>query len=331
MTYALGLLQEGVSAIITDNRVSTRFESDDIALKSGFLFDGCVYGASGNADAIKSFVGICRRYLGGLSGPEDCWTEFLQVAKFHAFGSSGPFQILLSSRHDGEPKLFILDSRCEDIGNARDGDALGSGAEFLNDTFTRIHNRAGPSVARRANEIHGLPLTDYPYLYTLLLMERVKGTEVSQLHRVGVGGVFSFVYQTSEGEWFQRPALYIIHSCRHKHLWVYRVAFEGNALVIHDGDLPRPRILVNASDNHEVLGLDEDALQNWGGTILNHVAEQESYYFCGVGFADTAHRGNNLVGLWNEKEPMFSPKDGGQISQGVSEFITAVCTGQLGL
>ncbi len=333
MTYLLGLLQEGVAAIISDNRATINGRIRDganIALKSGILFPGCIYGAAGNAHEARRFLRYCGRNLNDKLVSPSGWDEFLALIDAFGFNERRSFQLLLSSRHHGGPRLYFFESSGPVLNEVSDGFAVGSGCTLLNDSFSRIHSSNGPTVAKRANREFGLPLADFPYLYCLLLMERIKGTEVSALESAGVGGYFHFLHQTSDGEWNQKPALYLVHSCRFRHLWVFRIAFEGPALVIHDGDLPRPAVMINSKDWVGVAEMGQDELGVLGREIVAKAQSEQGYYFCGLGFAEPHYRGNNLVGLWKEGEEMFSPSDGGKLSQSVRQFIDTVCNGQTG-
>ncbi len=331
MTYVLGLCQENVAAIISDNRATTgRYSGSNTVLKSGILFPGCIYGAAGNATEASRFIRACNRNLAEAPVAESGWDEFRSLAGGFAFRKHTSFEFLLATRHLGLPRLFHFESSKSMFRQVHDGFASGSGCRILNDSFLRIHTAQGPSVSERASKLSNLRKEDYPYLYCLLLMERIKGVEVSDLERAGIGGYLHFYYQTAEGDWSQRPAVYLIHSCRLQHLWVYRVALEGPALIIHDGDLPRPAVLINGEGWKGLSEMTESETSALGRNLVARSTAGSEYYFCGLGFSEPEYRGNNLIGLWREGHQMFSPSDGGKVSNKVDQFIRHVCSTKSG-
>ena len=86
MTYILGVKQRGANAIISDLRVSRRTPDQtwwgaNTALKSGKLFDGCMFGRAGNAEVSRDFIvafkAEIKDYMASVS---DLWHRLRQFA-----------------------------------------------------------------------------------------------------------------------------------------------------------------------------------------------------------------------------------------------------------
>ena len=93
MTYVLGRCQQNVAAIISDNRATTSgLSGSNNVLKSGILFPGCIYGASGHAGEANRFIKACKRDLTDTQVNEDGWSRFWSFSSGFAFDGPGTVQ-----------------------------------------------------------------------------------------------------------------------------------------------------------------------------------------------------------------------------------------------
>ncbi|MCH8206672.1 MAG: hypothetical protein IH956_06670 [Chloroflexi bacterium] len=77
---------------------------------------------------------------------------------------------------------------------------------------------------------------DFAFGLCLWLTTHTQSFEKSELERVGVGGIFHFMFQTADAEYLQSDALYLIfdpdRSQQTIYIWMYRVAFVDRALAL---------------------------------------------------------------------------------------------------
>lgn len=68
MTYILGISRNGINAIICDQRVTwqdsdQKIKAENIALKCGKLFEGCIYGIAGSVEVAMEYIYICKQCI----------------------------------------------------------------------------------------------------------------------------------------------------------------------------------------------------------------------------------------------------------------------------
>jgi hypothetical protein len=115
MTYIIGFSIDGINSILSDTRVtySNSQLGQNIALKTGILFAGCIYGVAGHVDNAFNFIEAVKMYVAGASSIFDAWEKLNEFIMFYDFPTNtkdGFFQLLLSSRHSGQSEFYILDS-----------------------------------------------------------------------------------------------------------------------------------------------------------------------------------------------------------------------------
>lgn len=312
MTYILGLKNFGITSIICDTRV-TLDESRDIgentALKSGFLFPGCIYGASGNVDELRKFVILCKEQLTKTDTLPNLWEKFLNIVKEYPFSNSKSeqFQLLLSSRCLGEPSFYILDSAKGRVTDCESPVTIGSGRLLLDEHLNNLYKKLDTTIEKLLKKGNA-PKEFYPYFYCLWLMERVQGMEVSLLEKVGVGGCFHFTSQTKHNEFRQGPAVYVLNAGRREgktisiEQWSFRIAFVRESLVVHCPIKKIKMIIVDSAAWPTINSYSKKQLEEYRKTIEGEVAKQNYYTFCGFGFVDPNKRYDHLFHITTEKE-----------------------------
>ncbi len=127
------------------------------------------------------------------------------------------FEILISSRHSGVPTFHSIDSEkagffhlLGDLHTLGDGkiplDELTAG---LTADLMAEHGLADIIQFHRA---HGQMLThkDAPYILAFSIYKKVWGPTREDLEDRGVGGYVHFIAQDAEGEWRQKPCVYLM-------------------------------------------------------------------------------------------------------------------------
>jgi hypothetical protein len=330
MTYHIGLVQENYAAIISDCRVSfggPGHRGANTALKSGVLFAGCLYAISGSAEGARRFIRYCRDEIHRRIGDESVtlrslWDLFLEISAGFRFDRQEHFQLLLSSRCHGGPKLFLLDSHAGAVTDCGDFVTVGRGKSLLDSTISDIHSDQRGTVAQLLDK-KGLYPENFPYLYCMLLMERVQGMELSALEKHGVGGIFHFLIQSPQGEGRQPPAMYVLVACPLRQIWVYRVSGSGAALIVHNPVTNSIEVMTDPAVWPGVENLsDHELRQKIDEIVERDRAEQPWYHFAAIGFTSPRFRGQYLISF-SRRRPFVS-RDG-VLDPEAKAFIDAVC------
>jgi hypothetical protein len=355
MTYILGMKRHGVTSIIADLRV-TRHDTKagrNVALKSGILFPGAIFGAAGNAVAALNFVSRSRTVAENV-GPRlsDKWTAFAELAgKYNAV--DGDFQILVASRANGQSELYLYDSNSRILAPADDLTSIGSGRPLLKHYTQNIDQaldkwlRIGPGPD--PNECSP---QSRPAYFCLGLTEAAAGTERKELERAGVGGVFHYVYQTVDADEYQPPTVFgICYGSNDGETIVlvrFRVAYVDRALIVERPfsvysttgaltpesitslkgmpavvnewkELGQYRVLVNFDDFPACLDKAEN--KKTANRLVKKFKAMEYYRFCGVGFAGSTERGFRMGHERHTTADPFYVNDRGEVDASWSKEI----------
>src|SRR5574340_264214 len=127
MTYILATVRHGVSTIIADSRITSELPNnshDDMA-KVGILFPGCIFGVAGSTEGLDPFVSNFQESA-GTDGHDLSinWEYFKKYAA--AYTPSDQFQVVLSERTTGSPRLHLYDSSLRKVSPCGDFITLGS-------------------------------------------------------------------------------------------------------------------------------------------------------------------------------------------------------------
>lgn len=295
MSYIIGLEIEGTTAIISDTRVTFgNGDGQDSALKTGYIFPGCIYGGAGDANAMRIFIQDVKLKL---TTKEErllttFWEMFVDIISTFRFEDNGCFELILSSRHSGTPKLYYLNSNTKSLSKQDDFVTIGSGKEILdNDLFEYI------SVTKNffldILKQNNFETFYYPYFYCLWLMERAQGVERPKLEDIGVGGIFHYSYQTKDTEHRQQPAVYVLNKAFSNTIYsyIYHVTFEGPALIVANPGTDQRALILDSSAWIQAERFTPDEIEAFSKEIFEKVDNQPYYLFCGFGFLDLPQRG----------------------------------------
>lgn len=322
MTYVLGINQFDTSVIICDTHISwwrsnRKVKGQNIGLKSGFFFPGCIYGISGSVEHARTFIIDCKLYLRGHYTLPEFWKRFLGFVNSYRFPNDKDyhFQILLSSRNYGTLQFYVLDSQNATIEPQDKFTSLGSGQPLLDQQVQNLLSVNTDIINKLVTVEKRLPHSIFPYLYCLWLNELTQGMDLPLLEKYHVGGIFHFLWQDMQGEHTQFPAVYVLSAADPKKKiicsWLYRVAYAQGALVV-DNPITNAREIITdtaARPNFGLIPNDKLKLE-----VVSEIDAQPFYYFCGFGFADPKHRGEFGIAITTEgkyevdKNCSFSPR-----------------------
>jgi hypothetical protein len=321
MTYVIGINYPylKLSAIICDTKFTAgdQIEGREApALKSGLLFDGCIFGASGEVDHIVRFVTDCKTNFGNINSAETAFWKFENALPEYDFWGYDDFQLVLSTNHGGEPSLYLLDPKAAErlipIELGQGGNfvscSIGSGKPLLDLPFFEYLEDKGKIGLSQDPE-------DLVYGWCAWLMQYARGDKALELEKVGVGGYFHFWVQTATETKPQKTRLYVLFAIFSGviHGYCYRVGYlhNGDVLVLNDmseGDRHIVKNFWNINDSDDVLEsitgnikpqrrgefhYSVSSYNNYSVTIREMGKQFDlstPYYFCSVGFAHPAHQ-----------------------------------------
>lgn len=243
MTYVIGISHRGNNSILADQRISyvpDGSKGENISVKIGQLFPGCIFGATGNVLAFDDFLISAKNHCGSTLDRKANWMQFQEFVNWYRppTGKNEHFQILLSHSDGDKPQWFVYDT----IKGLNTVDAniltLGSGKESLDTYIDQYYDIFVTQMDELLNEKayfafrHELP----PYLFAYYFTQLSTMTYKLEVERIGVGGVFTFIGQTSTTEFFQKPSLYLfgLYDKNRKHIsiWSHHLWFDDNWLIV---------------------------------------------------------------------------------------------------
>jgi hypothetical protein len=247
MTYVIGVQQCGLVSFVADS-VTTNHVSGDPHfqnMKTGILFPGCLYGFCGNAERAWRCIATLRAVGQSREDPGTNWDRLVQAAERYRFvinDDSQHFTILLSSRHDGSPKMYELSSETEQLRPIEETVyTMGSGStvpELERHVRKYIQQRLSPNRIRGAVEAgermgRPLPADHWAYEIPFRLMQIQFGNQTA-FRLARVGGFFHLLLQSSEAEWRQEPTFYVLATLNPvNRIPIYRtrrIAFDSKRL-----------------------------------------------------------------------------------------------------
>jgi len=301
MTYIIGInkREHNFVTIISDIMVTREYPNGTIirentALKTGLLFDGCLYGLSGDARAGHDFLLGFKQKVNKTFSIKENVGEFIKYIKSANWSKGEGFKILFTIRNP-VPELYLFDSDNPDLKLCNDPVVtIGSGKQYF-DKMVLSMNEYVDSMIMRILKNKNIPIVYYPCFMCLWLSEQTLGFEKAFLEKIGVGGVFHFCYQTIDKEHRHLPIIFSLISLDKTTGKVdyktYRVSFINGFLVI-DYLTDNKRIAFTSPVERKDLndcGIDKDS------ELLKEIYRRSDslplYYFCGFATYDPSHRG----------------------------------------
>jgi len=328
MSYIVGIKIEGVTSILCDTRVSSENGSgQNSSLKSGNIFPGCIYGAAArDSKSMKEFIKDCKLYLTTKKQRQltDYWEMFKECIDKFIYDHTEYFELILSSRHTGEAKLYYFDSKSRVIKEKDDFVSIGSGKVMLDEELKKYIEATKDMFINQLKK-NKYELVFYPNFYCLWLMERVQGVESIKLQDIGVGGHFHYSYQLAQGEARQEPSVYILSKRFGTTIYsyIYHITFEEAALVIACTTEDKRMLILDDAAWVRCETFLPDELQAYTNRIFDLVDKQPYYLFCGFGFLDLEQRGFVHCHMTKDEKECIVNREG-KLKQEHIDFINSV-------
>lgn len=300
MTYIVGIRkpEHNFLAIISDIMVTKVFpdgkiQKENNALKTGYLFDGCIYGLSGDAAAGHKFLVFFKRKIDCKDSVKDNFKNLSDFVKLSEWNLGSGFKILFGIRNP-TPEFFLLDSCTREFKLLNEClYTVGSGKGLLDTRVLQAYDYSNSFIMDNLRQ-NGAPIVYYPCFACLWLSELVLGFEEKQLSEIGVGGIFHYVYQTDKKECSPMPIVFVLSKFGKNNKLVqksYRICLINGYLIIEnlgDGTVSVFTSEVERQDLAEKGLLDSD-------DILQEAHKRSRnlpiYYFCGFATYDPSYRG----------------------------------------
>lgn len=287
----------------------TVIDRNNSSLKTGLLFDGCLFGVAGNASLAKKFITGFKELVDKSKSIEYNWNLLRQYSKAEFVDQSGEsFEVLLSCRVSGTPQLFLYDSIEKKLSKIDDEVySIGSGKNVL-DEIIGLRRKIADKHIIKTLSTNNIPILYYPYFYCLWLTELTMGFEASKLQEIGVGGLFHFCFQTNNKEARQQPSVFVMSlpDVKNKAIYnhIYRITFVDICLVV-DNPLCKPsRYIIMPFEMSLTDTLSSDELHHFGENINREADLQQFYYFCGFGFPTPELRGSFTCHLSSDRNKL---------------------------
>ena len=299
MTYIVGIRkpEHNFLTIISDIMVTKIFpngkiKKENTALKTGYLFDGCIYGLSGDASAGHKFLGSFKKAINCKDPIKDNFKKLSDFISLSQWDSGTGFKVLFGIRNP-VPEFYLLDSVSREF-NLLDEClyTMGSGKSLLDAIVLQGYNHSNTFMMDKLRQ-NKTPIVYYPCFLCLWLSELVLGFEEKQLRKIGVGGIFHYVYQTEKKEHSPMPIVFVLSKLENNKLIQnsYRTCLINGYLII-----------VNLKNNHISVFTSEVERQDLAekGLLDSEEILQEAhrrsrelpiYYFCGFATHDPSYRG----------------------------------------
>lgn len=320
MTYLIGLEFDGHTALISDMRVTHDKGGSNTVLKSGAIAEGIVYAAAGNSFAIREFIKgikdklyLLRATLGRPLTLQENWQALIDRVAIERFDEQLPFDLIISSRHEGSPKLHILRSTEGVVHPVGDFVTAGSGADHFDPALRAFSKQVPEYLAQATDPI--LKRILRPYLYCHWLTEHSLGFFEQDIEDVGVGGVFHFVLQSKDGEARQAPVMYV--ACEEGDAGIecyrHRLHFLDGLLVFEEpskrGQPAMTQVIVSDTEAPQFVGIDADYQAQWE-RYIDHFGDATPPAYTGILLRDPARRRGLAFFYSNVGKRVWHPETG---------------------
>lgn len=299
--------------------------SHNFVLKSGLLFPGAIFGASGSGYEIGTFIKDFKAGLPGDTTPNEGWARFQERVGTYDFSRDRTFELILSSRHLGKPTLYRMRSVDRSILPIGNFGSTGSGGELLDARLRKLHEER-PALRQLMPDARFKELI-LPHMYCHWLTENSLGLERTEMEtRYHVGGLFHFSLQTANEESRQDPALFVVCSMSEPNgviCAIHRLYFVGGSLVHeHDG----VNIVSSIAETPAVTQMDKSETTQWLNAIRQQGTLIPPYFYCGFLFSDPAYRNHLMYAISYNGKYLWHPRAG--LSAACAENLKKIFSGE---
>jgi hypothetical protein len=299
MTYIVGIRkpEHNFLTIISDIMVTKVFpdgklQKENNALKSGYLFDGCIYGLCGDAIAGHKFLSSFKRLIDCKDPVQNNFDRLSNFIELTDWDSGSGFKVLFGIRNPN-PEFFLLDSSNREFKLLNEFlYTMGSGKELLDTIVSQAYIHSNELIMDKLKQ-HGAPIVYYPCFVCLWLSELVLGYEEKKLSDIGVGGIFHYIYQTSEKECSPMPIVFVLSKLENDNLIQisYRTCLINGYLIIENLNSNHISVFTSEVERQDLAErglLDSEEIIR---EAHRRSRELPIYYFCGFATHDPSYRG----------------------------------------
>ena len=340
MTYIVGWKFGDNAVIYSDTNVSGSI-NHQFALKTGVLFPGVIVGMAGSVRDGGDFLNSVKQAVAPSASIQDNWRLVTEIAETYSFPQhpGKEFTLLFSTRATGSPEFWIVDSN-DGLQKIRNRIVtVGSGRPIL-DKFVEGYL----SSLRKSVSKPGAPAPNKipaPFMLCLALFAKTQGLDKIELEQLDVGGIFHFVYQTSETEGGQPSALYVLldqdDTKRLTIAWTTRVLYLDDGLLLVESGTPpgqtsmrdpgriERNVLSNAFIKSHAGNVDE---AKWKQSLLDKSANLPFYVYCGFTALDQTKRHRTAHTFRNaDKSPYVIDRNGRFHKEAIPDVIKYIFNG----
>lgn len=299
MTYIVGIKkpEDNFLTIISDIMVTKIFsngkkQTENIALKTGYLFDGCIYGLSGDAIAGHSFLSSLKKAINCKDPIKDNFKKLSEFASSSQWETGSGFKILFGIRNPS-PEFYLLNSTSREFKLLDENlYTMGSGKSILDAIVLQGYKHSNSFIMDKLKE-NKVPIVYYPNFICLWLSELVLGFEKEQLEKIGVGGIFHYIYQTENKEHSSMPAVVVLSKFENDKLVQnsYRTCLINGYLVVENLNSKDVSIFTSVVERQDLAEKGLLASKGILQEAYRRSLELPIYYFCGFATHDPSYRG----------------------------------------
>jgi len=299
MTYIVGIRkpEHNFLTIISDIMVTKiysdgRIYKENTALKTGRLFDGCIYGLSGDANYGIKFLVSFKKSINFKNTINNNFNKLRDYISSSQWDSGEGFKVLFGIRNP-IPEFYLLDSTTREFRLLEDSVyTMGSGKRLLDEIVLSGYNYSNSYIMNELNQKNA-PIVYYPCFLSLWLSELALGFEEKQLEEVGVGGIFHYIYQTETKENSSMPLVFVLSKIENDKLVQnsYRISLLNGYLIIENLTINSVSVFSSEVERQDLS--EKGFLDNEEILTEAHKRSRElpMYYFCGFATHDPSYRG----------------------------------------
>lgn len=277
-----------VTKIYSDGRI----HKENTALKTGRLFDGCIYGLSGDATYGIKFLVSFKKSINFKDRINNNFNKLCDYISSSQWESGEGFKVLFGIRNP-IPEFYLLDSTTREIKLLEDSIyTMGSGKRLLDEIVLNGYNYSNSFIMNELNQ-KNTPIVYYPCFLSLWLSELVLGFEEKQLEEIGVGGILHYIYQTETKENSSMPLVFVLSKLDDDILIQnsYRTSLINGYLIVEHLNNDHVSVFTSEVERQDLAEKEMLGNEEILGEAYRRSRKLPIYYFCGFATHDPSYRG----------------------------------------
>lgn len=299
MTYIVGIRkpEHNFLAIISDVMVTKvygdgRVHKENTALKTGRLFNGCIYGLAGDATAGIEFLVTFKKSINFNDEINNNLGHLQNFVLSDSWDSGRGFKILFGIRNP-KPQFYLLDSISREIRILPNlVYTMGSGKSILDEIVFAAYDYSNSHIMNELNQ-RNAPIVYYPCFLSLWLSELILGFEKKQLEDIGIGGIFHYIYQTESKENSSMPLVLVLSKLENDVLVQnsYRTSLLNGYLIVEHLNQQHTSVFTSEVERQDLVEMGLEDNEEILAEAYKRSHALPIYYFCGFATHDPTYRG----------------------------------------